>query len=225
MQLAVADVLGQIEQHRLMPAEEVAALRARWFRTGRKEVEDTNRFCEWLRVNGYLTDFVIGALASGKVDWLTLNQYRLTDRVRAGVQSGDFLALDPLDHVVRIQIVSPTVPSGPAWYEKFRSAVGRLTNLRHHGVARVLDFGQARGIDYLVSEFTDGESLEDVLKKRGKLSPVLAARIFALVFDALQALHESGVRAAELGADSLIFASTDKSSGGGRTVRLINAGF
>jgi twitching motility protein PilT len=208
-----------------MPTEEVAALRARWFRSGRKEVDDATRFCEWLRANDYLTEFVIGALASGKVDWLTLNQYRLTDRVRAGVQAGDFLALDPLDHVVRVQIVSPTIPSGPAWYEKFRSAVGRLTNLQHPGVARVLDFGQARGIDYLVSEFTDGESLEDVLRRRGKLKPDLAARIFALVFDALQALHEGGVPAGELGAEYLIFASTDKASGGGRTVRLINAGF
>jgi twitching motility protein PilT len=225
MQVTVADLLGQIAKHQLMSAEELAALKARWFRPGRKEVEDATRFCEWLRANDYLTEFVIAALGSGKADWLTLNQYRLKDRVRAGAQAGDFLALDPLDRVVRVQIVSPGVARGPDWYEKLRLAVRRLTNVQHPGVARVLDLGQAHGVDYLVSEFIDGESLEDVLKKRSKLNPTLAARIFALVFDALQALHQNGVGAGELGAEHLLFASADKSAGGGRIVRLVNAGF
>src|SRR5262249_51720697 len=51
------------------------------------------------------------------------------------------------------------------------------------------------------------------------------ARIFALVYDALQALHHNGVPAGELGAEHLIFASAEKSAGGSRTVRLVNAGF
>ena len=225
MQITVADLLGQIEKRQLMSAEELAALRGRWFRPGRKEVEDAPRFFEWLRGNNYLTEFVISALASGKADWLTLNQYRLTDRVRTGAQAGDFRALDPLDRTVRVQIVSPGVARGPAWYESFRRAVQRLMNVHHPGVARALDVGQAHGVDYLVSEFVDGESLEDVLQRRTKLHPTLAARIFALVYDALQALHHNGVPAGELGAEHLIFASTEKSAGGSRTVRLVNASF
>ena len=37
--------------------------------------------------------------------------------------------------------------------------------VHHPNVARVLDFGQARGIYYLVSEYVEGETLEDALKK------------------------------------------------------------
>ena len=63
-----------------------------------------------------------------------------------------------------------------------------------------------------------------MLKKRGKLPWALSARIFAIVFDALGALHQNGVDAGEVSAEHLIFASADKSAGS-KTVRLVNAGF
>jgi twitching motility protein PilT len=225
MQVTVEDLLGQIEKLKLMSEEECAALRSRWFRPGRKDQADATRFCEWLRVNDYMTEFAISALARGKADRLILNQYRITDLVRQGAQAGDFLATDPLDREVRLQIVAPQEARGPAWFEKLRDLVQRLMNVHHGGVAHVLDFGQARGVDYVVSEFVPGESLEEVLKKRGKLSPGKAARVFALVIDALQALHQNGVHLGDLRAEQLIFASTDKSGSGARTVRIVNAGF
>src|SRR5262249_31934322 len=150
MPVVVEDLLSQLENLQLMPAEDLAAVKARWFRSGRKEAEDPTRFCEWLRVNDYLTEFVISALARGKADRLTLNQYRLIDQLRAGAQAGDFLATDPLDQVVRVQIVSPRVAQGAGWYDKFRLAAQRLMNVQHPGVARVLDLGQVRGVDYLI---------------------------------------------------------------------------
>src|SRR5262249_6518576 len=144
-------------------------MRARWFRPGRKEQADAARFCEWLRVNGYMTEFAISVLARGKADRLILNQYRITDLVRSGAQAGDFLATDPLDRVLRLQIIAAPEGRRPAWYEKLRGLTQRLMNVQHGGIARVVDFGQARGVDYVVSEFVAGESLEDVFKKRGKL--------------------------------------------------------
>jgi twitching motility protein PilT len=224
MQVTVEDLLGQMEKLHLITADELSAVRSRWFRTGRKEVEDATKFCDWLRVNGYMTEFVISVLARGKADWLILNQYRLTDWLGDGAQAGDFLAADPMGRVLRLQVVSPRVAQGPDWYDKFRLMVQRLMNVQHPGVAHAIDLGQARGVDYLVSEFVSGESLEDVLKKRGKLPWALAARIFALVFDALHSLHQNGVQGGDLSADHLIFASAEKSAGS-KTVRLVNAGF
>ncbi len=224
MQVTVEDLLDQMEKLHLMTPEELTAVRSRWFRPGRKEIEDATKFCDWLRVNGYMTEFVISVLGRGKADWLILNQYRLTDWLRDGAQAGDFLAADPLGRVVRLQIVSPRVAQGPDWYEKFRLMVQRLINVQHPGVAQVIDLGQARGADFLVSEYVEGESLEDVLKKRGKLPWALAARIFALVFDAVHALHHNGIRAGDLSAEHLIFASAEKTAGS-KTVRLVNAGF
>jgi twitching motility protein PilT len=219
------DLLKQIEEYHLMSPKDFGAMKARWVRPGRKEVQDAARFREWLRVNDCLTDFVLSALMRGKADLLSLNQYRLTDLVRTGVQAGDFRATDPLDRVLRLQVVSPALAEDPAWIAKFRQAAQRAMSVQHPGVPRVYDFGQARGVEYLVSEYVDGEPLEELLKKRGKLSYELAARIFAIVFDALHALHQHGVRAGELNAGSLVFTTVEKSAGGGHTVRIVNACF
>src|SRR5438105_15054379 len=112
MKLTVEDLCDQIDRLHLMSAEEAAALKTRWFQPGRKEVQDAGRFCEWLRANDYVTDFVLSAVSSGKSARLTLNQYRLTDQQR----SGDFLATDPLDRGVRVAVVAPAVAHDPALF-------------------------------------------------------------------------------------------------------------
>jgi twitching motility protein PilT len=225
MQTSVEDLFSQIDKHHLMPAAEVQSMRARWFRPGRPGITDVDRLTEWLRVNEYLSGFVISALSQGKAGQLTLNQYRVTDIIHGGAQDGDLLAVDPVDQVVRLQIVSPRAAQVPSWFEEFQQLARRLMKVRHGGIARVLDLGQAGGVYYLVSEFVEGESLQDVLKQRGRLSPDRAARIFALAFDALHALHEAEVPAGELTPDHLVFASASKESGGARTVRLVNVAF
>jgi twitching motility protein PilT len=225
MNLTVENLLGQIETNHLMSQKDLEALRGRWFRAGRREVHDAPRFCDWLHVNDYLTEFVLSALSNGRADRLTLNQYRLTDVLPDGSQAGDFLATDPLDRVLHVQIVAPAAIKGPAWLEKFRQAVQRLIKVQHPGVARLLDLGHARGVEYLVSEYVEGESLEDVLRKRGKLNYEFAARVFALIFDALAALHQSGVPARELSASRVLFTSTGKATAAARTIRLVNVTF
>jgi twitching motility protein PilT len=224
MPLTVEDVLAQIEHHHLMAAKDIGAVKARWFRPERKDAEDAARFGEWLRVNDYLSEFALTAVTRGKADQLTLNQYRLTDLVGSGPETRDFLATDPLDRVLRVRIVAPAVTQDPAARGKVVQVVQQMMSVQHPGVQRVLDFGQARGIDYLVSEHVEGESLEEILKKRGKVSYELAARIFAIVFDALGALHQHGVPASDLSPERLVFTTASRSAGGTHTVRLVNIG-
>src|SRR6516165_2507709 len=130
MQRSAEDLLKQIEDLHLMSAKDIELVKSRWFRPGRKEIQDAARFGDWLRVNDYLTDFVLSALTRGKADRLTLNQYRLTDMLRTGAQAGDFRATDPLDRILRLQIVSPAVTMDSARAEKFREAVRRVMQVQ-----------------------------------------------------------------------------------------------
>jgi twitching motility protein PilT len=224
MRFTVEDLLGQIEQHHLMSTLDLEAVKARWFRPERKAAEDVTAFREWLRANDYLSEFVLTAVTRGQADQLTLNQYRLTDWLRGGPEAGDFLATDPLDRVLRVGIVSPAATHGPAARERFQEVVQKLMSLEHPGVAHVLDFGHARGVDYLVSEHVEGESLEEFLKKRGKVSYELATRVFAVAFDALAALQQHDVPGGELNAGCLVVTPAGKAGGGTHTIRLVNVG-
>jgi twitching motility protein PilT len=90
-------------------------------------------------------------------------------------------------------------------------------------VPRVLDLGHTTDVDYLVSEHIEGDSLECVLKKRGKLALDLTIRMFVMAFDGLEALHQCELWAGELSASCLVLTSSDRP--GGRTLRLARFAF
>ncbi|MET8972700.1 serine/threonine-protein kinase [Streptomyces hydrogenans] len=65
--------------------------------------------------------------------------------------------------------------------------------VRHPGVVAVHDVTEHEGRPVIVMELVDGPSLDDVLKERGALEPLEAARIGAAVLEALAAAHDAGV--------------------------------
>src|SRR5688572_116723 len=114
MQSTADDILAQIEKYHLLSAKDIATVRAKWFLPERPEAQDGTRLCEGLRANNALTEFALSALVRGRADRLILNKYRLIDRLRSGPEAGDYLAADPLDRRVHIQIIAPAVAHDPA---------------------------------------------------------------------------------------------------------------
>jgi hypothetical protein len=62
----------------------------------------------------------------------------------------------------------------------------------------VLDVGEEDDRTWLVMEFVDGPSLQEVLDRHGALPPALAARLLAEAADALAAIHAAGLAHGDL---------------------------
>src|SRR5262249_10654793 len=120
-----------------------------------------------------------------------------------------------------IDLVSAELAGDAELVRAFEGAAERAMGVQHPTVNRILDFGQAQGRLYLVREFDEGATLAEVLARRGRLEPEQAARLFALAFAGLQALHEKQVHGGELGPESLLLASTGKK---GRIVKIQRPG-
>src|SRR5262249_7163530 len=87
-----------------------------------------------------------------------------------------------------------------------------------------LDGGEGHGLHYLVKEYYEGETLEDILGRRAKLPYLQATRLMALALAGLEALHSQGVPAGDLTADCLLLAPASKDSPNQRTVQILHAG-
>ncbi len=73
------------------------------------------------------------------------------------------------------------------------------------GIAVVTDFGQVPdGRHYRVMELLAGESLAQVLERRGRLPPAEAVRTLALIAEVLEAAHSWAVPHGNLGASSVL---------------------
>ena len=65
--------------------------------------------------------------------------------------------------------------------------------LKHANVVRAFHMGNAAGVYFLVMELLEGETLEDVLKRRHKLPVGEAVRIVHQTLQGLQHIHELGL--------------------------------
>ena len=81
------------------------------------------------------------------------------------------------DGDVALKIVHPNLLATPGFFKRFlrEAEVGKI--VRHKNVVRTLDSGEYEGLPYLVMEFVQGRSLEELLDEAvqgGKVPPVAA---------------------------------------------------
>ncbi|MDY4628314.1 MAG: serine/threonine-protein kinase [Prevotella sp.] len=73
--------------------------------------------------------------------------------------------------------------------KKFMDEARSLYKMKHPGIVRVIDVFEENGTAYYVMEYIDGQSLSDVVKKRGKLPEAEAVGYIRQVAEALKYVH------------------------------------
>ncbi len=114
-------------------------------------------------------------------------RYRLERVLGCGGMGAVYLATD-LRLNARVAI-KENLDMSPESQQQFATEAKILARLRHPNLPRVQDFFVAYGRQYLVMDYIAGESLEDIVSKRGPLSAQQAIRWLSQVMDAVKYLH------------------------------------
>src|SRR5262245_28270246 len=102
-----------------------------------------------------------------------------------------YRAKDPkLKRDVAIKILPPEFNSEPQWVSRFQREAEVLASLNHHHIASIYDLQQSGETRFLILELVEGETLADLLKRRGALPLDDALHIGRQICDALEAAHE-----------------------------------
>ena len=72
------------------------------------------------------------------------------------------------------------------------------------GVVQVYDFFEGHNTAYLVMEYLEGETLTQLVKRRGPLSMEALLRLLKPVFEALEAVHNAGMIHRDISPDNLM---------------------
>src|SRR5215510_8129975 len=95
-----------------------------------------------------------------------LGSYEILAPQGAGGMGEVYRARDTrLDRTVAIKILSQAVSSNLERRQRFDREARAISSLSHPHICALYDLGQQDGIDYLVMEYIEGESLADRLKK------------------------------------------------------------
>jgi eukaryotic-like serine/threonine-protein kinase len=122
-----------------------------------------------------------------------LGPYDIVALLGAGGMGEVYRARDTrLQRAVAIKILSPQFSSDPVRKQRFEREARTISNLNHPHICVLHDIGHQDGIDYLVMECVEGETLAKRLEK-GPLPLQQVMRLGAQIADALDKAHRSGV--------------------------------
>jgi serine/threonine protein kinase len=193
MELSAHEISSLLARSRLLTPEEAEAAFERWHKEVQDEPEDLGQFTKWLAANRYVTDYQATLLSRGHSEGFFLQQYKILDRIGRGRMAGVYKAIHHLGQVVAIKVLPPSRAKDPVILARFQREARLAVRLQHPNVVRGYQMGEAGGHNYLVMEYLEGETLEEILQRRTKLPPAEAVRLVHQAFLGLQHIHEQGL--------------------------------
>lgn len=109
---------------------------------------------------------------------------------------------------VAVKILHPQHVSEPQATERFRREAQAAARLKHPNAVSIYDFGVTNeGLVYLVMELVEGQSLREIIKQQGPLTPSAAAEVISQVCAALDEAHRQHVVHRDLKPDNIVVKS------------------
>jgi len=122
-----------------------------------------------------------------------VGRYRVLASVGSGAMGAVYKAEDTsLGRVVALKTLPGDLVGTPDRRARFENEGRVMASLSHPNLVQVYDVGELEGVPYLVQEFVEGETLEDVLLA-GPVAAPKAARWIAQAAEGLAAVHEAGI--------------------------------
>src|SRR6516165_9561724 len=122
-----------------------------------------------------------------------LGPYEITAPLGAGGMGEVYRARDTrLERTVAVKILPAHLSSDPVGKQRFEREAKTISSLNHPHICVLYDVGQQNGVDFLVMECVEGETLAKRLEK-GPLPMEQVLKFGAQIADALDKAHRSGV--------------------------------
>ena len=122
-----------------------------------------------------------------------LGPYEIVSRIGAGGMGDVFKARDTrLDRTVAVKVLSPEFARSTEVKLRFEREARTISQFAHPHICTLYDVGSEDGVEYLVMEYLEGETLADRLE-RGPL-PIDQVLAYGIeIADALDRAHKAGI--------------------------------
>ena len=144
------------------------------------------------------------ALTSGT----KLGPYEIQSPLGAGGMGEVYRARDTrLERDVAIKVLPANLSSDPNLRQRLEREAKAISKLSHPHICTLHDIGHQDGVDFLVMELVEGETLEQRLMK-GSLPPDQTLRYAAQIADALAKAHKLGIVHRDLKPSNVMLTKT-----------------
>ncbi len=129
--------------------------------------------------------------ASGKKKVSQLGDFKILKKLGQGGMGTVYLATQiSLDRKVALKTLSKEFAQNPDFVKRFLREARSMAKLQHQNVVQVYAADSASGVHYAAIEFIDGQSMQDWMDQKKKLSIADALHVVLVAADALRHAFE-----------------------------------
>jgi len=123
-----------------------------------------------------------------------LLNFRILDQLGEGGMGVVYKGVDTtLDRLVAIKVLSSDLSRNPDLVERFRTEARAQANLNHTNIATLYAFVAQAGQAWMVMEYIEGETITQMLERRGLLPPDVAVPLFKQALLGIGWAHRMGI--------------------------------
>lgn len=124
----------------------------------------------------------------------TVGTYKILEKIGEGGMGAVYKGVDlMLERTVAVKVLRPELGQQPKVVERFRSEAVTLAKLNHPNIATLYSFLQEEDDFFMILEFVQGRTLEDILKHDGAIPCEQAIPVFNQALAGIAHAHSFGI--------------------------------
>jgi len=136
------------------------------------------------------------------------DRFQIKGYMAKGGMSDVYKAYDLLSgNEVVLKIPDSSSIGDPAQYERFQRELEVMRTLNHPAIQKGLGSGRFNNTPYLVTEFIDGESMRDFVKRSAPVPVEEALELFRKIADGVMHCHDQGIIHRDLKPENILLKS------------------
>jgi len=121
-------------------------------------------------------------------------RYRVVRKLGGGGMADVYLCEDlTLGRNVAIKVLLQRYLNDPTFVERFRREAKAAAGLNQQNLVSIYDWGEVDGTYYIAMEYVEGETLKDLIRRRGRLSGNDSVAVTLQLLAAVDFAHRSGI--------------------------------
>ena len=121
-------------------------------------------------------------------------RYRVVRKLGGGGMADVYLCEDlTLGRHVAVKVLLQRYLDDPNFVERFRREAKAAAGLNQQNLVAIYDWGELDGTYYIVMEYVEGETLKDLIRRRGRLSGNESVAVTLQLLAAVDFAHRSGI--------------------------------
>jgi serine/threonine protein kinase len=110
-----------------------------------------------------------------------------------------------IDKTVAIKVLFPYLATDASFIERFQREAKAAASIQHENIVNVIDYGESEGAFFIVMEYYQGSTLEDLMKSRPGIPLDIAVQIVLEVAYGLEAAHALDIVHRDIKPSNVIF--------------------